>query len=127
MNDSQYARHCQEQQAEFSTSMTKRLEHLPEGDSLRELAGRFTTLGKDDSDLYADGPNLVSRLFTTYPDFAPTFPRDLLWFLGGECLHYMPDDEIAAYQKLDDMRYEAAERGETLNLRDARASLLKLQ
>ena len=127
MNDSQYASQCQEQLAKFSTSMTKRLEHLPEGDSLRELAGRFTTLGKDDSDLYADGPNLVSRLFTTYPDFAPTFPRDLLWFLGGECLHYMPDDEIAAYQKLDDMRYEAAERGETLNLRDARASLLKLQ
>lgn len=127
MNDSQYAIHCQEQLAEFAADMTKRLEHLPEGDSLRELADRFSTLGKDKGDLYIDGTTLVSRLFTTYPDFAPTFPRDLLWFLGGECLHYMPDSEIAAYQKLDDMRYEAAQRGETLNLREARASLLSLQ
>ncbi len=127
MNDSQYSSHCQEQLTQFAASMTKRLEHLPEGDSLRELADRFSALGKDESDLYTDGPTLVSRLFTTYPDFAPTFPRDLLWFLGGECLHYMPDSEIEAYQQLDDMRYEAAEKGETLNLREARASLLNLQ
>jgi len=127
MNDSQYARHCQEQLAEFSTSMTKRLEHLPEGDSLRELAGRFTTLGKDDSDLYADGPNLVSRLFTTYPEFAPTFPRELLWFAGGDCLHFMPDEEIGLYQELDEKRAEAAAGGEILDLAAARAKLLKLQ
>ncbi|MEP4147958.1 MAG: PA2817 family protein [Halioglobus sp.] len=127
MNDAQYASHCRELLAEFAANMTKRLEHLPEGDSLRELADRFSDLQKNDGDLYADGATLVSRLFTTYPDFAPTFPRDLLWFLGGECLHYMPDEEIAAYQKLDDMRYAAADKGETLNLREARASLLSLQ
>ena len=69
----------------------------------------------------------MERLFTTYPDFAPTFPRDLLWFFGGECLHFMPDSELELYQKLDSQRHEAAARGEQLDLATARAKLLKLQ
>jgi hypothetical protein len=34
----------------------------------------------------------------------PLFPRDVLYLLGGECLHYMPDEEISAYQELDELR-----------------------
>jgi len=127
MDDKQYAQHCQQLLEEFASTTEKRLEHLPEGDSLRELGARFKSLAGGEGDLYADAPALISRLFTTYPDFAPAFPRDLLWFFGGECLHYMPDEEINAYQKLDEMRLDAAQRGETLNLREARASLMGLQ
>lgn len=127
MDDKQYARYCQQLLVEFANTTEKRLEHLPEGDSLKELGARFKALAEGNGDLYADGPTLVSRLFTTYPDFAPAFPRDLLWFFGGECLHYMPDEEIAAYQKLDDMRLAAAGRDETLNMREAKASLMGLQ
>lgn len=127
MDDTQYAHYCQQLLAEFAATTEKRLEHFPETDSLRELGARFKALAAGEGDLYVDGPSLVSRLFTTYPDFAPAFPRDLLWFFGGECLHYMPDEEIVAYQRLDEMRSEAAERGETLNMREARASLLGLQ
>jgi hypothetical protein len=39
----------------------------------------------------------------------------------------MPDDEIALYQQIEDMRAEYAERGEVLDLRAARASLQQLQ
>ena len=39
----------------------------------------------------------------------------------------MPDDEIEQYQQLEEKRMTAAARGETLNLRAARAKLLKLQ
>ncbi len=127
MNDEQYLSHCRQQLTDFADSLAKRTEHLPPDDSLRELAASFIRLGEQDSDLYADAPALVSRLFTTYPDFAPTFPRDLLWFLGGECLHYMPDEEISLFQQLEEQRSEAAALGETLDLRAARAKLLKLQ
>lgn len=127
MDDNQYASYCRDLLSEFAATMRKRLEHLPEGDSIRELSDRFGALSTGDLDLYAEGPGLVSRLFTTYPDFAPTFPRDLLWFLGGECLHYMPDEEITAYQKLDEMRSEAVAKGEMLNMREARARLMGLQ
>ncbi len=127
MDDQQYAKYCLQLLKEFADTTEKRLEHLPEGDSLQELGKRFCALAAGEGDLYTDGPALVSRLFTTYPDFAPAFPRDLLWFFGGECLHYMPDEEITAYQQLDDRRAEAAARGETLNMREARASLMGLQ
>lgn len=127
MDDAQYASHCRAQLKKFAEDMTRRTEHLPESDSLRELAAAFAELGDGDRDLYLDGPSLVSRLFTTYPDFAPTFPRDLLWFLAGECLHFMPDEEIEAYQQLDEMRADAAAQGKVLDLRQARANLQKLQ
>lgn len=127
MDDTQYADHCRRQLAEFAETMTKRTEHLPEDDSLRELAAAFTQLNSAGGNLYEDGPVLVSRLFTTYPDFAPTLPRDLLWFFAGDCLHYMADEEISLYQRLDELRAEASGRGEILDLREARANLLQLQ
>jgi len=111
----------------FSSDFTKRTSQLGEEDSLRQLAAAFTELSASPGQIYEDGPNLVSRLFTTYPDFAPSFPRDLLWFLGGECLHFMPDEEIQQHQQLDEMRLEAASRGAQLDFTQARAKLLKLQ
>ena len=47
-----------------------------------------------------------------YPQIAHLVPRDLLWFFGGDCLHFMPDEEIALYQALDERRFEAEENDE---------------
>jgi hypothetical protein len=127
MDDAHYARHCLEQLQAFADTFNARTAHLPEEDALRELGRAFTELASGSRDLYLEGPALVSRLFTTYPDLAPTFPRDLLWFLAGECLHYMPEAEIQTYQQLDEMRAEAAAQGVVLDLRQARASLQQLQ
>ncbi|WP_205743029.1 PA2817 family protein [Halioglobus maricola] len=127
MNDTQYAKYCRDQLSEFASTLQKRTEDLTDGDSLKELAASFSALANGERDLYGDGPTLISRLFTTYPDFGPTLPRDLLWFLGGECLHYMPDDEIATYQQLDELRHEAASQGKVLDLHQARSSIGKVQ
>jgi len=127
MNDEQYLAHCQEQLNDFAQGLVKRTEHLPANDTLRELAQAFQSLAAGDASLYEEGPTLVTRLFTTYTDLAPSFPRELLWFFGGDCLHYMPDTEIAVFQQLADLRSEAAAKGEVLDLRAARAELLSLQ
>ena len=128
MNDHQYLLHCRQLLADFARTLSQRTGSMDETDPLKQLAEAFRQLADDvESDLYGNGPDLVDRLFTTYPDFAPTLPRELLWFLGGDCLHFMPDDEIALYQQLDELRAEAAARGELLNLGAARAKLLKLQ
>jgi hypothetical protein len=127
MNDEQYLNYCQTQLKNFAGDFCQRTEALAENDSLQELALAFAELAQGDRDLYEDGPGLASRLFVTYPDFAPTFPRDLLWFLGGECLHFMPDGEIEQHQQLAGLRDDAAARGEQLDFTAARAKLLKLQ
>ncbi|TDQ38596.1 PA2817 family protein [Thiopseudomonas denitrificans] len=61
------------------------------------------------------GQELVSQVFQRYPQIAHQVPRDLLWFFGGECLHFMPDEEIANYQLLDERRSIALERGEAFD------------
>jgi len=39
----------------------------------------------------------------------------LLWFFGGDCLHFMPDEEIELYQTLDERRYQAEQQGEVFD------------
>ncbi|AYC33180.1 dehydrogenase [Pseudomonas cavernae] len=58
------------------------------------------------------GQDLISQVFHRYPQIAHLVPRDLLWFFGGDCLHFMPDEEIELFQRLDERRYEAEQNGE---------------
>ena len=127
MNDEQYLQHCNTLIAGFADQLAAQTEQLPGDDPLAELARGFAELAATDADVYGQGPILVARLFTTYPELAPLLPRQLLWFFGGDCLHYMPDEEIEIFQRLEDMRAQAADNGQTLDLEDARAKLLKLK
>lgn len=58
------------------------------------------------------GQEIISQVFQRYPQIAHQVPRDLLWFFAGECLHYMPDEELATYQLLEERRCAAIEQGE---------------
>ena len=58
------------------------------------------------------GQDLICQVFHRYPQIAHLVPRDLLWFFGGDCLHYMPDEEIAIFQQLEERRYEAEQNEE---------------
>ncbi|MFC0710180.1 PA2817 family protein [Azorhizophilus paspali] len=55
------------------------------------------------------GQDMICQVFHRYPQIAHLVPRDLLWFFGGDCLHFMPDEEIALYQELDERRFDAEE------------------
>ncbi len=68
-------------------------------------------LRESTEDLYV-GQDIISQVFQRYPQIAHLVPRDLLWFFGGDCLHFMPDDEIEKYQELEERRYAALEKGE---------------
>ncbi|WP_236185110.1 PA2817 family protein [Pseudomonas juntendi] len=58
------------------------------------------------------GQDLLSQIFQRYPQIGHLVPRDLLWFFGGDCLHFMADEELALYQALEERRHEAQEQGE---------------
>jgi hypothetical protein len=126
MNDQQYRQHCLDLLARFAELMDKESRLGSSDDPLRELALDFKTLSTG-AELYDAGPPLVAKLFSSCPLLAPAFPRELLWFLGGECLHYMPDDELDQFRQLDEMRLEAIAAGELFDYQEVRANLLKLQ
>jgi hypothetical protein len=104
MNDQEYLNECRAQFRDFAQTLATRTAQLPDEHPLKELANAAEALAGSQGDLYDEGPALVVRLFDTYPEFAPTFPRQLLWFFGGDCLHYMADDEIEEFQRLEESR-----------------------
>ncbi|MBK6508211.1 MAG: hypothetical protein IPG06_01290 [Haliea sp.] len=128
MNDEQYLLHCRTLLAEFSRTFVTRTAVLPADHPLRELALGFAELDEQTAaDLYTLGPELVSRLFDTILILHQRFRGSTVWFLGGDCLHYMADEEILQYQQLEDLRVKAASSGTAFNFNDARAKLLNLQ
>jgi len=72
------------------------------------------------------GQNFCSTWIRAYPELTPVLPRDLLWFFGGDCLHYMPDEEIDQFQHLDEMRYAADSANIDFDYPSERAKLFKL-
>ena len=58
------------------------------------------------------GQDLMCQVIQRYPQIAHLVPRDLLWFFAGDCLHYLPDEEIDLYQALEERRYEAEQNDE---------------
>lgn len=68
----------------------------------------------DEQALYL-GQEIISQIFLRYPQITHLVPRELLWFFGGDCLHFMPDEEIDLFQYLEDLQYEAENAGETFD------------
>jgi len=73
------------------------------------------------SDRLIQGQELLCKIVANYPQLMLILPRDLLWFFGGDCLHYMPDEEINLFQSLDEQRQIAKETGSAFNYENARA------
>ena len=70
------------------------------------------------------GQTLMCRVVGSYPHLMPLLYRDLLWFFGGDCLHFMPDEEIAVFQRLDEQREEAKEQQAPFSYKEARAKTM---
>jgi len=53
-------------------------------------------------DYHLIGRDVITRMQARYPALFEGLDRELLWFFGGECLHYLSDEEIAAFQARDE-------------------------
>lgn len=72
------------------------------------------------------GQASLCRIISHYHGLTPRIHRDLLWFFGGDCLHFMPDDEIACYQQLEDRCHALEAAGEPINYAHERAKAFGL-
>lgn len=79
-----------------------------------------------DEDVNFNGQQLLCKIISSYSHLTPLVARDLLWFFGGDCLHFMPDDEISNYQQLDEHRFEAESESRDFNYEQERAKIFGL-
>ncbi len=91
---------------EFSDHLPVELDKLVQAEQKEEL---ITTLAQACESLDSDPANgwhlAQNWLFSfvgNHPQLTPMMPRDLLWFLGGDCLHFLDDSEITRFQKVED-------------------------
>ena len=93
-----------------------------------EFIAQLQALGEQphSADFLACGQELLCKIVSAYSHLMPLVYRDLLWFFGGDCLHYMPDEEIATFQGLDELREEAIQQDKSFSYKDARAKTLGL-
>jgi hypothetical protein len=96
---------------------------LPQFDALIEQL-KQPSVEQTDAAMF-EGAQWMYRFLTLNPELAPAIHRDLLWFFGGECLHFMPDEEIERFQRLDDMEADALASGADFDRQQAKASIFK--
>lgn len=63
-----------------------------------------------------DAQELLSRFIRCYPNLVPLMHRELLYFVGGECLHFLGDEELSYYQQIDEQLYDAEQAGESVDI-----------
>lgn len=45
----------------------------------------------------------IEQIFLKLPQLGHQVPRDLLWFAGGACLHFLDDSEIERFASVDEV------------------------
>lgn len=110
-----------------ATAQTLPADELSEEDQeLLEQLDRITNSKAFDDAFFATGQWVLCRIVAAYPLLAPQVPRDLFWLFGGDCLHFMPDEEIALYQQLDELRFEAENDNTVFDYEKQRARIFGL-
>ncbi|MDK2777345.1 MAG: hypothetical protein KYX62_06780 [Pseudomonadota bacterium] len=115
--------------SERTTELTRLLSNLGErlqtaqpqsagliSDEILQHIDRVIDLLTEQSDAgYQSGQELLVDIFTHRPQLAPAIDRQLLWYFGGECLHFLTDDEIDIFQQTDELEAEATAAGTEFN------------
>lgn len=103
-------------------------QHSPEAEELVALFQECITLYQEHSDEAFDlGQSLLIRLVRNYPQLTQLFARDLLWLFGGDCIHYLSDDEVKQFQALDEARYQKEAQNEAFDYLELRNALIALE
>ena len=94
-----------------------------DADILQQFRDVIDQLTEHRDSAYEAGQDLFSKIGTHQPQLMPAVDRALLWFFGGECMHFLSDEEISRFQDLDEMAAEAEAEGKEYNYRSAGRSL----
>ena len=99
--------------------------HDEDTDAFITTLKQLCEMSEYNDDISEKGQWLTGRVVSAYSHLMPLLSRDLLWFFGGNCLHYMPDEEINFYQQLDELRFSAEDAGHDFDYAAAKQGLAK--
>ncbi len=95
---------------EFVEKLPAALKEVVQEEQALELIDNLRQACEALDDNSADGWHLAQNwLFSfigNHPQLTPVVPRELLWFLGGDCLHFLTDEEISRFQQVEDKSAE---------------------
>lgn len=74
---------------------------MPDNETLDQLKKLLINFEQSTGTAILDAQQWLAKIFNFYPQLAPIIPRALLWFVGGECLHYLTDEELRAFEEAD--------------------------
>lgn len=94
-----------------------------DADILQQFRDVIDQLTEHRDSAYEAGQDLFSKIGTHQPQLMPAVDRALLWLFGGECMHFLSDEEITRFQHLDEMAAEAEAEGKEYDYRSAGRSL----
>lgn len=95
-------------------------DRLDLGEEEQDFLEKWNSLTLESShqnlDFYFEAQELICRLIRCYPNLVPLMHRETLYFVGGECLHYLGDEELSFYQEIDEQIYELEAKNEEIDL-----------
>ena len=77
---------------------------IPDDESGSSINEQFQTLFSafDNNEEYLfTAQELLNNMVTFYPNLTPAIPRELLWAVGGSCMHFLSDEEIDKFSTAD--------------------------
>ncbi|WP_157484952.1 PA2817 family protein [Gilvimarinus polysaccharolyticus] len=122
--DAQYLAFIHKLIVQFTFAIQQQLPFIADDcdDQHLQFLQRLEALPKHQGLHYAEeGQALMCQSIAAYPHLTPLLPRDLLWHFGGDCLHFMPDEEIERFQRLEEQRYDAEQAGQEFDYEGERA------
>jgi len=78
------------------------------------------------ADFFFLGQELIVFIVANYPHITPSVNRDLFWYFGGNCLHYVSDDELQCFQQLEELLYEKEREGIDVDFNQLKAIAFQL-
>lgn len=69
---------------------------------LNNLAAAVNALTEQQAQAYDQAQDTIAQMAQYYPQLVPAIDRKLLWLLGGNCLHFLTDEEINQFQQEQD-------------------------
>lgn len=87
-------------------------------DFLEKWDNLIKDIKENTHDYTFNAQEILSRFIRCYANLVPLIKRELLWFTGGECLHFLGDEEITLYQQLEEHLHELSSQNKRYSILD---------